>query len=692
MSQITYAQPAVANKSNAGSAAPSATLASAPTQGNRMLCAIVAEEATANTVISMPGSWTLMGTKDVANNVQISVYQKVAAAGESATQTGSLTGGSHRWVMWIAELVGASTSGFLDDFRVSSGSGNPLSSATFPTNFPDELWLAFFGIKGNVNLSGETNGYAEILESGTSGASNNVTLGIESKDVSATGNAQVNATQSANNDWVCVSIAIRSIPAATPISGSDSGSGSDSASQKAAISASDSGSGSDTAVAQTNQRNGTDAGTGTESATLQVQVAATDTATTPLGGFGEDPFGTVPFGVAGEETQLSVISPVVDSGTAAEAIALLARIQVTEAFNYVEIGGTQLSTVNVNGSDVGSGVEALSLAAAFAISDSAIGAESGLVVAQPAVADTGLGSDVSTLAAKPIGIEVGAGADSATVISAKPNVSDSGSGADTGVLKTALAVNETISVPDDSFVNPKLTGSEIVNPTESMALQARVQGNDTATSDEAAVSPQVTFQIGFDDATALESFSLLAKPSVADTGSGSENAQISVPLSVSETGHGAETGSVKYEFSLSENGTATESAVVTVRFAAVDTGEGIEYSEIGVAVSVVQTGSGLDVPALVASLIGLENAGESEVARIGLFVSDSGSGSEEHTELHASIPSFEIGHGIDGSFVQHVIRDRFPGNPPGLVMLNASTKKAIIINSKPPTPTVQEVE
>jgi hypothetical protein len=689
MSLLTITQ-SISNKSNAGSNAPSVTLPGAITNGAEMLACITAEEGSSDVTITLAG-WTLINSINSTGNEVMSVYHKVAGASEPTTITGSLSG-TRRWVMWVAELANTDST-LVDISNTSFGTGNAMSSASVATSFPDEHWFAFFAAKTNVNMGTPTNGFVEILESATSnGVSVDVTLGIYDKDVSATGTAQVDVTATASVKWSSIILAVRATPTVVPKSGSDSGSGSTSAVQKAALTLSDSGSGADSATALSNVKIGTDAGSGSESSVLVATMVDTDDGYVPLGGFGEDPFGVAPFGAEGEESALNTVPVVADSGSGAETSLLLAKLSLTESVNVAEDAITQLTVVPKSDSDAGTGTQSLSLAAAFALSDAGAGIESLLNVVRLAGTETGAGSEASTIKSSIAVAEAGSGAESGVLSQLLPLAVDSGTGADAGIEKVTHALSDSGSGVESAIASPKLSLTDSGSGTQSSSLAASMSASDASGDiSEAAISPQITFQSDFDTADTFEAFSLATQISAAQSGSGAETANTTTRITASDTGSGNDSSFASYQYALNESGAGSESAVVTVRFAAFDNGDGVEYVQIGTVVSVVDSASGIDVKTLITSLLAQDGATVIESAKLALSAVDSGLGVEVGNP-HARFADTDFFNGSEQSDVQRFIHSRFPGNPLGLVMVGAVAKKPKLINSKPPIPTVQEAE
>lgn len=142
----------------------------------------------------------------------------------------------------------------------------------------------------------------------------------------------------------------------TPISASDSGTGSDGADIAASISASDSGAGTDsTAVAAT--LGPSDAGTGSDTGS----VGATFTPS--------------------------------DSATGSDAISVTYNIAAADAGTGADTAGIAASITAADSADSATGSDSISVAAAIAAADVAAGAELGAIAAQVAGTDAATGAD-----------------------------------------------------------------------------------------------------------------------------------------------------------------------------------------------------------------------------------------------------------------------------------------------------------
>jgi hypothetical protein len=210
---------------------------------------------------------------------------------------------------------------------------------------------------------------------------------IASSTAAFTYNGTSNMTGT-NNEYGSAIGTYKAAASSTPVSGADTGTGTDTASVGAAVSGTDTAAGADIATLAAAAA-GADTGTGTDTATVGVPAsgsdtaAGTDTASATAALTGSD-------AGAGTDTA-SVAAAVTGADTAAGTDSASVGVAGTDTG-----AATDTASVGVAGADTGAGTDTASVAVAVTAADTAAGADSGSV-GSISGADTATGTDTATV-------------------------------------------------------------------------------------------------------------------------------------------------------------------------------------------------------------------------------------------------------------------------------------------------------
>jgi hypothetical protein len=204
---LTFVQSKSAKDETGTSTAPSLTTTGGPAQGNLMVCVITANEGAGDVTISLSG-WTgypTDGDVNLTGQVRISLFYKVAGAGESSTITGSLSA-AREWSILYAEFNSSAAGGqWITDQsaqNTNAGSTTPTSGTTSATTRADEVCVSGLGCRNQSTLSAPLNTFVIQEQQVRSAAANTGTSGaLLYKIVSATGTQSTGGTYSANRPW-----------------------------------------------------------------------------------------------------------------------------------------------------------------------------------------------------------------------------------------------------------------------------------------------------------------------------------------------------------------------------------------------------------------------------------------------------------------------------------------------------------
>jgi hypothetical protein len=319
-----------------------------------------------------------------------------------------------------------------------------------------------------------------------------------------------------------VSMSIPAAPASTPVAGTDSGSGSDASSERAAYSLTETGTGADSIKAKTSAAIQT--GAGTEVSSEHAAYTRTDA------GAGTD---------ASRITKLST-----DAGAVVDASAERAVYLRTETGTGSDLSSARAAYTRT---ETGTGADASTVARAYVVTQSGTGTDVSTEKAVYVRTETGSGTDVSTLQAGNAkhGTDTAAGSDAsaesavylrtdsgATVDSssvsqgaAAKSGSDTGSGGDSSHLVASYVRSEAPIGFDLVALASRLVRTDAGVGTEAGTRAVGIARSDAGTAGDAAFLHALT--VATDSASVLETASILALLSiVTDSGSGLEHASV----------------------------------------------------------------------------------------------------------------------------------------------------------------------
>lgn len=400
----------------------------------------------------------------------------------------------------------------------------------------------------------------------------------------------------------------------TPKTGSDTGTGTDTATLTVVNPPTEAATGADVS-AQAFAAAVADAGTGTDAGQVLVPKAASDTAT----------------GV--DASALTAATQPADTGTGADVVAVSGK-QVTEQSATANDAST-LSAAQVR-AETGAGTDTSAVSVPKQASDAGAGVDTSAMSAQPSVAETGAATDApAALVAAHSRAETGAGTEVA-ISTASYTATDAGTGVDASTLTQGavnLQVAEAATGADTAAQSANYTGTDTAGAADASALQATAPVQDAATAAE--VSILSTTNTRTDSATGVDMAVLQTDnaKNVTDSATGTDTSLMSAALQASnpatgsdvaaqtathvraDTGAGADAGTLAQALVGAESGAATDSGVPSASLPGVEVGTGTDTRVLTAALLAFDLGSGAD-------------AGTFAITALDLHVSDSGTWQE----------------------------------------------------------------
>lgn len=268
------------------------------------------------------------------------------------------------------------------------------------------------------------------------------------------------------------------------VSGTDTGSGADTATYTAALTGTDTGTGADTGSLAAALA-GADTGSGADTSTLAAGIAGADT------GAGVDTSSLTTAttasdtGTGANSGSLAAALTASDTGTGADTGSLVVSITASDTGTGVDNATVDTAT-QVSGTDTGSGSESGSLSAATTAADTGTGADTASLSASLTASDAAAGTDTGSLAAALTAADTASGTDTASVVILQAvSGADTGAGTASGSLSAGVTASDTASAVDTAFVTVTLTVLETAAATEATTLLAATLATDTATGAEA---------------------------------------------------------------------------------------------------------------------------------------------------------------------------------------------------------------
>lgn len=251
-------------------------------------------------------------------------------------------------------------------------------------------------------------------------------------------------------------------------------------------------------------KSGSDSGTGTDSATLAAQVSSSDsgTATDAVGSIG---ISSSESGTATEAAVVTVAKVGSESGTGTDLASLAAALTSSESGAGTDAASPPV--VSLVSSDAGTGTDLVSSIRLPTFTDAATGQETASLAASlSGSGEGGTGTEVASLAVQASASEAGVGTESATV-TVQVSASESGSGTD---ASTAPAVQ----------VSASESGTGTDGATVDQGSGAKSGSEDGTATDLAFLSVQVSG--GEESGTATETASVTVQIDVTEEGVGSD--------------------------------------------------------------------------------------------------------------------------------------------------------------------------
>lgn len=398
----------------------------------------------------------------------------------------------------------------------------------------------------------------------------------------------------------------------TPVSGSDSGHGTDASVLVGSLSSSGTGSGTDASVLVASVAS-SGSGTGADSAL----VASATTA--------------VEAGSAVDQGTGLITASVVEAASGSETSVLAGYPVGVETASGADAGVVS-ALLSLSSGDAGSGGDAASLFSGFRLGDNGSGAEAASLVSAGADAESGAGTELASSIAI-AGFDAGSGSDGALVAA-------SAAGADTasGVEATAVA----------------LSVAEAGSGVDISTLVVGVAGAETGAGADAMV---LVWLVGAETGAGLEAAALSTDALVADQGSGSELAALSAALALADIGAGADAGTMVGALGGTEVGAGSESVSIAVPVVGADTGTGADTGSLSASIGDLDVGTGTETLTGSVVVLATETALETDSV-VGLDLAgpaESGTGLEAATVVSGPLPQNESGAASETGSVVGVI-------------------------------------
>jgi hypothetical protein len=439
----------------------------------------------------------------------------------------------------------------------------------------------------------------------------------------------------------------------TPISGTDSGSGSDAITAKKSVSP-DSGVGSETYAIT---KIGADASAGSETSALAAKPNGADVGAGTEVGTPRFITSNTDIGVGAETVALVTQISAADASTGTEAITIIYAIPAADSGTSSEVG-TPTSTTQKSDSDTGTGSEAITALTTtpLSVTDIGSGSDAATPVAQTTANDAGTDSEaVTSLVTQIPGADSGTGLES--VASLVRLTTDSGAGSETGTPAFApFTVADAGAGSEIATPTVPISSSDSGVGTEITTLATQFSSADTGVGvDDIAIIKQVT-DSGIGSETAI--FVML----MSDSGAGSDAWQFAAQISATDIGTGADFGDLGNALS-NDAGVGTDQ-VTAKKSVDVDAGVGVEIPAL--ARTFADSGTGADAATEVAAysvadvgvsadavtqrvIVASDTAIDSETVAVNVPISgtDVGTGNEVATLAPAPYVVTESGIGAD---------------------------------------------
>lgn len=517
------------------------------------ICVVYQSSAAAGAVFSgWSAGWTeFKDAGGTTSNMSIGLAYKWSTGSE----TGTIQVTQAATIVGFASMILLSIPGAHPSTPPEAGAiANGTSGAADPVSFDPSGWAAEDTLWIAVAGSGETSGTGTWTAIASAPTNYTGLVDTAKADTSTVGECeaavafrQLNAsaedvgpfsvdTSNARNSALL--IAVR--PAAlTPVSGTDSGSGSDSSAQRTFASGSDTGSGADTStlvivsqadvswafleVPDSPNKVGADTGSGTGTSAVRATYARTET------------------GAGADASRLTVPKAASDTGTGSDTSAEHASYSATQPGAGAD---TSAERAVYAVAQPGAGADTSSEHAAYLLTQAGTGTETSTGHAAYARTEAGAGADASSLQTQNAkhGADVGTGADS-TLLVARLTRTDAGSGADTSQVAqgaVSKAGTDTGSGGDSSSLRASLVKIDTSVGNDLTSILARLSRVDAGIGTEASQKGLARVDVGVGADTSTRAAVLL----VTDTSTVIEAASVIASILLVETGAGVDDATV----------------------------------------------------------------------------------------------------------------------------------------------------
>lgn len=546
------------------------------------------------------GSFVAVKDSTNAGYMCVATYYHYATGTESGTYsyTMAAVGGSNAGGQAVArQIVSTLTSGtpYVDSFHTATTGGTSSASSVTISTFTPAADHSLLTISMQSSVGAGTNVPTGFVQGAVPDASDNYDSAVQGT-AAATGSLTYNF--SPNADAAVVVGTIRVPPAITPISLTDSGTGTDALTVAAVVPQTDSGAGVDTIAVQATIPQ-TDSGTGVDSITISAVVPVTDTGTLV------DALTTaitsllVEAGSGVDSLTVSAVIPLTDPATGVDALTVSAMIFLVDAGTGVDALVVQ---VLVALADTGTFVDNLTVSAVIPLVDAGTLDDVLIVLRSFSFTDQGSFVDQLSVAAVVPLDDTGSFTDDLTVLRTISLV-DSGSATDNLVVAANISLPDSGTSTDDLSVSAVIPLNETGHGNETFSNGgATLIGLDDQGSFTEDLSEQVVVPLS-DTLNALDTINVAASVPLSDAGSSSDTLLPSVTVPLTDVGTLVDALNVIVTVVLLDSGTADDQLTVATTIPLSDVGTFVDNLGVSALVVLADTGSFIDVLAAVQQVL-----------------------------------------------------------------------------------------
>lgn len=565
------------------------------------------------------------------DHLLIAVGQRVDSATQSAQSitASGITFGTRTNRASVAVTTGHDHRHVVDTVPVSSGSGTVAPTWSYTASASVSGGCAFVRIReipptadvaqvsfSEFEVPQSSSTPISISDSGT-GSESIATVAALSLTDTATGTDTLSITATADLTDTATGTDSMSVSSVTNVSMTDSGSGTDSLSLIAAIPVTDSGTGTDSlSVSQTNSVSMTDSASGTDTLSIAASVSVSDSGT-----------GT-------DTASISVPVSMSDSATGTDSSSLVAAIPLSDSASGVDSSSL---AVQVSATDAATGTESASTVMGATLLDTAAGTDSATIAATVAISDSGAGVDSLTYQYGLSGTDTASGTDSMS-ITVPASMADTATGTDSMSIAVQVALSDSGTGTDTAIATSgtPISMSDTATGDDSLAVVVSVSAADTASgSDSLSLSVQVSAS---DSASGTDTLSVQAsgQPNLVDTASGTDTLSVAASVSLSDSATGSEALSIA--FSASDSASGFDSMVVVNGLSGTDSAVGSDSMSVTVSVSMTDSAVGVETPLIAANIAYADVANGNDVFEVFepqfIVMTDSASGVDTISVAH----------------------------------------------------------